>query len=53
MESGKMGHLLKFLEKYFLFGTEIRVLEDRQELALIHKAQHHTTLQWAMGLIQC
>lgn len=28
MEGGEMGHLLKFLEKYFLIGTEIRALED-------------------------
>lgn len=28
IEGGKMGHLLKFLEKYLLVGTEIRALED-------------------------
>lgn len=48
-----MEHLLKFLEKYFLVGTEIRALEDIQELTLIHKAQHHTAPQPATGMRQC
>lgn len=28
MEGGKMGHLLKFPEMYFLVGTETRALKD-------------------------